>query len=171
MKFETIIKSFSKRLWNETAGKNLRIVRTKEKSSLSLSLFVDAISLAECRKLLSPFHGWNWIESNHRALKYLKADFPFALVFILLHFHCRFSGTTASSPLRNKYQPGPHLTKSSAGKNIKNEHDVFSNRSNFLGSRKIPNFCSFERNRIYVQWNDRNEVERGKNIYNRFPAG
>lgn len=95
--------------------------RTNERKiiSLSLSLFVDAISLAECRKLLSPFHGWNWIESNHRALKYLKADFPFALVFILLHFHCRFSGTTASSPLRNKYQPGPHLTKSSAGKNIK----------------------------------------------------
>lgn len=134
--FESIIKSVQRDFEMKPRE---RIVANRTNEREIISLFVDAISLAECRKLLSPFHGWNWIESNHRALKYLKADFPFALFLSYYTFIVASRGQPTSSP-RNKYPPGP--TKASVcGKNIKNEHDVFSNRSNFLRSRKIANFC------------------------------
>lgn len=52
--FETIIKSVQRDFEMKPRE---RIVANRTNEREIISLFVDAISLAECRKLLSPFHG------------------------------------------------------------------------------------------------------------------
>lgn len=81
----------------------MRIVRRRKKNHL----FVDTISLAECRKLLPRLIAatlkLNRIESPLPPLKYLKADFP-SLVFILLHSHCRHLDHFSRAKLYRKHQ-------------------------------------------------------------------